>query len=572
MSLPPPRGCRIFVMDVADTVATLHPSYTPCAWEHQQHAVEVWLSRALATSPWRVSSVADADMIFLANAGFSRWCTASRVLQMRYRAAGKAGRIGELEPVCIDQTSGPPPPPRPQQHVGPRGRGHRPAWARQGLVLEAKQLMRDEQSKRWLWRKMLAHSEALQREAVAARGGGGDGSAAPPPRVLTLTSHECPRPYHGGGGGGGKAGGKKAASNPPRPRDLVALADKLERPQDRLVPYVVSRPAWLVGDAAPPYVPVAWEARKLLFMSGHVPKLFNSAVRYLLWKGLHASPHLATVRSSTIGCNIGAYNVCTAPARVDAEAATFCRDWCRGDGQNGGGSQYLSKCTASAAALRRMCTRPSRGYLAQVDYGREADALLAASRQPRLSHAAYLGLGMSHRFCVVAPGDFVATHKVAEAMALGGAGGCLPLFVVPPKGDAAELLPYIRWLDYCAVSVLVAEDDATRRMPAVLRALQALPAAEIAAKRETLRSVRDAFVVRARSSPQRPSAAEYVLAEACAAARGLRGQANRSRRAATGGRRGGGGHGGGGGGADEEGGGVAAAIRRLSRCFLKVTN
>ena len=554
-------------MDVADSIGTLHPSYTPCAWEHQQHAVEVWLSRALgATSPWRVSSVADADLIFLANAGFSRWCTASRLLQMRYRAAGKAGRIGDLEPVCTEQTSGPPPPPPPPS-VEPRGRGLRPSWAHKGLVLSDKQLMRDEQSKRWLWRKMLAASEALQREAVAARGGGGGGggsSAAPPPRVLTLTSHECPRPYHGGGGKVGGKAGSKAGSNPPRPPDLVALADKLERAQDRLTPLVVSQPAWLVGDAPPPYAPVAWEARKLLFMSGHVPKLFNSAVRYQLWKGLHASPQLATVRSSTIGCNIGAYNVCTAPARVEAEAATFCRDWCRGDGQNGGGSQYLSKCVGSAAALRRVCTRPGKGYLAQVDFAREADALLAASRQPRLSHSEYLALGMSHRFCVVAPGDFVATHKVAEAMALGGAGGCLPLFVVPPKADAAELLPYLSWLDYCAVSVLVAERDATQRMPAVLRALQALPAAEVAVRRHALRTVRDAFVVRAQSSLQRPSAAEYVLGEACAAARGLRaGQFNRSRRAAAGGRRGGGG------GANGDG-GAAAAIRRLSRCFLKI--
>ena len=73
----------------------------------------------------------------------------------------------------------------------------------------------------------------------------------------------------------GKKGGKKGASNPPRPRDLVTLADKLERSHDRLTPLVVSRPAWLVGEAAPPYAPVAWEARKLLFMSGHAPKLFN---------------------------------------------------------------------------------------------------------------------------------------------------------------------------------------------------------------------------------------------------------------------------------------------------------
>ena len=114
-------------------------------------------------------------------------------------------------------------------------------------------------------------------------------------------------------------------------------------------------------------------------------------------------------------------------------------------------------------------------------------------------------------------------------------------------GGAAALLPYVSWLDYCRVSVLVAERDATHRMPAVIRALQALPDAEVAAKRAALVQARDAFVLRSRSSPQRPSAAEYILGEACAAARGLRA-----------------------GNANNRSGGAAAAIRRLSGCFLNV--
>ena len=58
---------------------------------------------------------------------------------------------------------------------------------------------------------------------------------------------------------------------------------------------------------------------------------------------------------------------------------------------------------------------------------------------------------MSHRFCLVAPGDFVATHKITEAVALGGAGGCIPLFVLPTKHRVESMLPYTRWLDYCAI-------------------------------------------------------------------------------------------------------------------------
>ena len=90
----------------------------------------------------------------------------------------------------------------------------------------------------------------------------------------------------------------------PRPPDVISLADRLERPHDRLTPYVVSRPPWLVGAGTPPAAP-PWRLRKLLFMSGHVPKLITSSVRYLLWKALHDSP-VATTLSSTIGCNIGA--------------------------------------------------------------------------------------------------------------------------------------------------------------------------------------------------------------------------------------------------------------------------
>ena len=56
-------------------------------------------------------------------------------------------------------------------------------------------------------------------------------------------------------------------------------------------------------------------------------------------------------------------------------------------------------------------------------------------------------------------------------------------------------------------------------MPGVLRALQALPPEEIAAKRRALRDVRDAFVLRGNSSPARPTAAEYILDEACHAAK-----------------------------------------------------
>ena len=48
-----------------------------------------------------------------------------------------------------------------------------------------------------------------------------------------------------------------------------------------------------------------------------------------------------------------------------------------------------------------------------------------------------------------APGDFVTTPKLAEAMAMGGAGGPIPVLVLPSKATDASGLPYSSWLDYC---------------------------------------------------------------------------------------------------------------------------
>ena len=112
-----------------------------------------------------------------------------------------------------------------------------------------------------------------------------------------------------------------------------------------------------MGEAPPPRAP-AWERRKLLFFSGHVPKLFNNPVRYRLWRALRASP-LATVRSSTIGCNVGAYNVCSAPARIDAEYASFCRSWCGHTPGADGSYRSAFESSPSNSERRKGSPRPS---------------------------------------------------------------------------------------------------------------------------------------------------------------------------------------------------------------------
>ena len=119
----------------------------------------------------------------------------------------------------------------------------------------------------------------------------------------------------------------------------------------------------------------------------------------------------------------------------------------------------------------------SRRFIAAQDHtvGRRQKA---AHGQP---NDAYLGRAMAHRFCLVAPGDFWSTKKIAETVAIGGAGGCIPIIVVPPphtkrpSPDRARLnasideslglgqrlsrfLPYTSWLDWCVIHLLSASD------------------------------------------------------------------------------------------------------------------
>jgi|UniRef100_A0A7S3EV51 hypothetical protein len=112
-------------------------------------------------------------------------------------------------------------------------------------------------------------------------------------------------------------------------------------------------------------------------------------------------------------------------------------------------------------------------------------------------------------------------------MALGGAGGCIPVFVIPEirrgPGSASKsigaMLPYTRWLDYCSTAYVVSDTTARVGFSAVLTKLRAVGEAEAAAKLDALRGVRDAFVFR---SGGRPSAQQQLLAEACAMGRRYR--------------------------------------------------
>jgi hypothetical protein len=176
-----------------------------------------------------------------------------------------------------------------------------------------------------------------------------------------------------------------------------------------------------------------------------------------------------------------------------------------------------------------------------VDLSDEVLADLDRDAAKRWNESEYLSKAMGHKYCLVAQGDFPGTPKIAEMLAVGGAGGCLPIFVLKPpqqptrshgfhSGLAAAVrasLPFSRWLDYCSVSFLVTEAAIRRNASGVLDELQAREAAaphEIHAKRQQLRRLRRAFGFWEGSSPRAPSATDFVFAELCAYARHLKDQ------------------------------------------------
>ncbi len=397
-------------------------------------------------------------------------------------------------------------------------------------------------SRRRVWYDML-HDRRLWPNASAASW------AVGAPVLIPLQSAECGAPWADTVGSF-------------RPRNSLLLEEFVPARQhdgSRIVsPFVVSRPEWLVGSevsaAAPLRVP--WKSRKLLFFAGHVPKLFQSTLRYSLWKQLHSRTSEATVRSPTIRCTVGSYETC-----VDAEArhpalarsaspqavvdfiASHCHTRCATDNRTSCDASRVVKksLAASAQHARAVFRRRCAPYLRMVDFERE----LPHMTNTRLSHDAYLRLAAAHRFCLVAPGDTWSTHKISESVALGGAGACIPVIVLPKEGAHAaaalsRMLPFASWLDYCEVAYFVREPTARANMSGVLARLAAVGEAEVRAKRRALRRVRDAFVsppdaAAARSDDAealgaaagsgerwRPTAADYVLGMACEAARRAR--------------------------------------------------
>ena len=132
----------------------------------------------------------------------------------------------------------------------------------------------------------------------------------------------------------------------------------------------------------------------------------------------------------------------------------------------------------------------------------------------------YLKMASQHRFCLVAQGDPGNTGKISETIAIGGAGGCIPVYILQNAKTRAKIkksfyirdYPYIRWFDYCSISYFVPHYYAMTNMKKVLDWLQKRPLSEIRAKQAALEKARHMFVFR---RDGKLDASDYIISEIC---------------------------------------------------------
>ena len=452
------QHCKVYVHELHQPLAAHRQ---PAAWPSHQYAMELHLAEAAKRSPWRTHTRSEADLV-VAVANFSLFCVAGKTFMRRTN----------WYEMLSDRT------------LWPHGAANA-SW-HDGAILVM-----------------------LQASMCGVPWADTRGSFKP--RNIVTLAEEMRRPYP---------------------------------PSVQVTPFVVASPAWLVGGAAagvvagdaeragagstggateqpPPIVP--WARRKLLFFACHVPKLFIKPTRYLIWKQLRRDPRV-TATSWSVLCTIGSYRTCLLSdlelrrraLALEGEAklernlynghasglVSFIGTHCHALGCSNESScdTSLLRTHSDSAALRSFRQR-CKPYLELVNFtselpDMEADAtssrrfIAAQGHTDGRSHMAahgqqddaYLGRAMAHRFCLVAPGDFWSTKKIAETVAIGGAGGCIPIIVVPPphtkrlshdRARRARLnasideslglgqrlsrfLPYTSWLDWCVIHPLSA--------------------------------------------------------------------------------------------------------------------
>ena len=524
------QRCQIYLYDAhaATGVAPLPPSKVPKSWSSShRYATEEWLARNLRTHAWRAKDVADADVVFIA-ATFAQACHSGKAFYGRklWQAILQDQRLwpnGTFLPRSKERE-------RELRAATAADWGPPKAFS---LQYPACPPWVDNNKTAYVPRDAFLLSEYVppNRAGFASRGIVSPFVVATP-RWLASAPHAAPQhetrgqqtrgqrqPQQRRRGDAGSAGSDEYSSS--------AATRSLAR---------------LEQSGAPPLLP--WRQRKVALFAGHIPKIHIARARFDIWRQIRNDPR-ATTKSHSGNCTVGSYITC----RMYSDQAWLrtrpnewfmgrCHDWC-------GGREHAIKtgltCSASVHHtqpdnLRRMQWE-CKPYLKRAEKGEEglgaegyavdlsqsvlADLHRDASK--RWSEAEYLEQAMGHKYCLVVQGDFAGTPKIAEMLAMGGAGGCLPVFALrlsskadtalamlqaadsegaPPshrlspstavgrraraklealveEGLAAAVrasLPYSRWLDYCTVSVLVSERRARRNATGMLDALEAIPA------------------------------------------------------------------------------------------------
>ena len=277
--------------------------------------------------------------------------------------------------------------------------------------------------------------------------------------------------------------------------DTLLLVDQLtdddcreSRPGCRsaVAPFAITGPHWLTEGRSVHMTP--WVERKLLFFGGHVPKPYLNSLRYEIWSQIRRDPRVTT-ESKSINCTVGAYVVCahsdlkakpgTPPGMPSDFYHKFCYAPCTStvphkDYAHAASQQAAAKITRyydakqrlrsnqascvgswrqsdqeTADTLRRKCRHFDGARVASEAADMSRDVARSGGRNQFLATAA------GHRFCLIAQGDPGNTAKVTETIALGGSGGCIPLYVLfavqtrraPTPSDFIRDLPHVRWLE-----------------------------------------------------------------------------------------------------------------------------
>lgn len=273
----PEPGCVIHVVNASEaTGLRLHPAHTPCEWKEHQFATEWWLDRALTmatkrNSSWLVNDPEKADLIFIASHNFALWCVRQLGVQKDWLKSPEP-LVRELGRACPRMNRSDH---RNLLEIATIRASKHPGDAKQWPLHDANSslstwtqlpfspplqavdrkpvnglLSSNPFGKRLIWERLMS-KPVLQHAVSRAQ-----------PIVVPLTNNECQPPW-----------GIATAL----PLNVLKLhtQDRAPRRWDRVVPFSVATPGWLIGApgaSPPPTLPWAERRGRLLFFAGHVQK------------------------------------------------------------------------------------------------------------------------------------------------------------------------------------------------------------------------------------------------------------------------------------------------------------